>query len=182
MKTTIHIKPKIKPFYQSIITALMVLSATSAHGVIISEDFTGTTTNHDWYMPKPGDGVSTDPNSAQNNACLTAGTGTALPTATTAGRPPRCANPATTDTTGKGALRLTPATQFQAGGIVSAFDFPTNDGVEITFTTYTYGVGKRSGADGMSFFLADADKPVTMGALGGLWDILVPMSIRFTVA
>lgn len=167
MKTTIHIKPKIKPFYQSIITALMVLSATSAHGVIISEDFTGTTTNHDWYMPKPGDGVSTDPNSAQNNACLTAGTGTALPTATTAGRPPRCANPATTDTTGKGALRLTPATQFQAGGIVSAFDFPTNDGVEITFTTYTYGVGKRSGADGMSFFLADADKPVTMGALGG---------------
>ena len=166
MKTTTKIKSQLKPFCQAVIAALSVLSATSAHSLIISEDFTGATTNHEWYMPQPGNGVTIDPinRPAQNTACLTAGTGTALPTATQAGSPPRCTSPATADTMGNGAMRLTPATIHRAGGIVSKFDFPTNDGVEITFTTYTWG---GNGADGMTFFLADADRPPTLGATGG---------------
>lgn len=59
---------------------------------------------------------------------------------------------------------MTPTERYRVGGIVSNFEFGTNDGVDITFTTYTWG---GTGADGMTFFLADADKPPTLGASGG---------------
>lgn len=130
----------------------------------ITEDFTGQKTNNKWLMPNIGGG-QTDANN--NGACLTAGeTGTnyVTPTASTAGSPPPC--PSTHEKDGHGALRLTPAENHRAGGIVSNFTFPTNNGVEIRFTTYSWG---GNGADGMSFMLLNADdnNPSTLGAVGG---------------
>ena len=127
----------------------------------ISENFTGATTSNQWLMPPVGGGYTT---SNDNSACLTAGSGSTKPTATIAGSPPRCSSSYGNDAVGSGALRLTPAKNYLAGGIVSNFTFPTDDGVEITFTTYTFG---GSGADGMSFMLLDGNKPVSLGATGG---------------
>ena len=152
-----------------------------ANAVLINEDFTKGQTTQKWYMPLPGGGMSYDPASRPsfNSACLTS---RAAPTTGTARgayiddpkNPKAAANPGTpgspgkcagaNDEDGKGALRLTPAKNQQVGGIVSTDPFPTNDGVDITFTTYTWG---GSGADGMTFFLADASRPITLGASGG---------------
>lgn len=107
--------------------------------------------------------------SAQNNwaplddACMTAGNGS--------GTIPACTSP--TDTIGHGALRLTPAQNYQTGAIISDFTFPTSQGLQVTFTTYTYGGDSggtaRDGADGIGFFLTDGNQtlPPTSGALGG---------------
>ena len=152
-----------------------------ANAVLINEDFTKGKTTQNWYMPLPGGGLTSNPSAkpAINTACLTSNaaptTGTARgasisdptnPTAPatpgTPGSPGRC--PKDNDEDGKGALRLTPTDYHKVGGIVSTEPFPTNDGVDITFTTYTWG---GTGADGMTFFLADADRPVTLGASGG---------------
>lgn len=160
-KHTFHLKPIVG-------LLAVVLMPTQLSALVISEDFTGKTTLNNWLMPLPGDGVTRPTSSAHpkvvfNHACLTAGDGVRSPTATTAGSPPKC-TVGNNDSDGQGALRLTPVRTFHVGGIVSDFSFPTNDGVDITFTTYTWG---GSGADGMTFFLADADKPATLGASGG---------------
>ncbi|MDO4693598.1 MAG: PilC/PilY family type IV pilus protein [Eikenella sp.] len=156
---------QVKPIV-GLLTAILVPITASA--LVIEEDFTGETLKNNWLMPLPGDGVVHAQYTIQQNtvidnfACLTAGVGTAKPTATVAGTPPRC--PSRNDAPGLGALRLTPAERYRVGGIVSNFSFPTNEGVDITFTTYAWG---GTGADGMTFFLADADKPATLGASGG---------------
>ena len=133
---------------------LPLLISSAAHGLVIEEDFRKNTTANNWLFPKVGGLINYNPNNTvskrTNYACLTAGDNANTGNATTAGKPPRCSGIA--DASGKGALRLTPALQFQSGGIVSNFTFPTNDGVDITFTTYTYG---GSGGDGMSFALID---------------------------
>lgn len=109
----------------------------------------------------------------------------------------KCSAP--NDANGSGALRLTPATYYprddangishdnnQAGAILSNFTFPTSQGIQITFITYTYagnsyaggnqdnlgnhyGPESNGGADGMSFFLTDGTKPAPTqaGAPGG---------------
>ena len=100
---------------------------------------------------------------ALDYACLTAGSGT--------GSIPKCASP--NDNAGYGALRLTPAVNNQTGAILSNFTFPLNQGLQVTFTTYTYGGDSGGtagdGADGITFFMTDGTKPVpsTAGALGG---------------
>lgn len=91
------------------------------------------------------------------------------------------------DPVGQGALRLTNG-DFKAGtngnnetgAIVSGFTFPTSQGVQVTWTTATYGGngygnpgGGASGADGMTFFLMNADAAgssytSTMTKAGGL--------------
>src|SRR5699024_1583176 len=96
-------------------------------------------------------------------ACLTAGGGT--------GSIPAC--PAK-DEPGKGALMLTPAEKWQAGAILSDFTFPMSQGLDVTFTTYTYGGNKggtaKIGADGIAFFLTDGtikEPPSDTGGTGG---------------
>ena len=139
---------------------------SAANGLVIEEDFRNSTTVNNWLFPKIGGFWKYNPaiEVAQraNFACLTAGDGNNTGGVSTAGKPPKCTD--ISDTVGKGALRLTPAKNYQSGGIVSNFTFPTNDGVDISFTTYTYG---GNGADGMSFALIDGDEPATLGCLGG---------------
>ncbi|MDD2181921.1 PilC/PilY family type IV pilus protein [Kingella sp. SNUBH-2017] len=156
---------RIKPICQAVLAAAMTVGSVSqVYGIVISEDFTQPNTTQKWLRPTPGGGrwavhaplAGGTPNT-DNTACLTA-TGSSPGSNSL----PHCSG--TSDAPGKGALRLTPARQQKVGGIVSDFSFPTNDGVDITFTTYTWG---GNGADGMTFFLSDADRPPTLGASGG---------------
>lgn len=87
---------------------------------------------------------------------------------------------------GKGALRLTNGdttkgskgdttngvnSDYQRGAVVSNETFPSNRGVQVTFTTVTYGGdgygGEGGGADGMSFYLMDGSMAPSFGATGG---------------
>lgn len=116
-----------------------------------------------------------------NGACLTAGNGT--------GTIPACVglpyyseqlvggvSGTLPDPVGNGALRFTngfPGGYGQNGAIVlnPASAFPTNKGVQVTFTTVTYrgdsGGAGNDGADGISFYLMDASKPPAIGSWGG---------------
>lgn len=124
MKTTMKkqqakVRRKTTPTYQILVAAIMAIYIPQAYGEasfngVIEENFSGTATNNKWLMPLPGDGIKNpwDPSSPSftvvNSACLTAGTGSAKPTATTAGSPPGC-DGMKKDDPGKGVLRLTPA-------------------------------------------------------------------------
>lgn len=157
-------KSKLKPCCSAVLAAITLLSTSGAGALVIEEDFTKGVTKNNWYMPQPGDGVTSRSDfRAINQACLTAGSGSQTASATKAGVPGACTS-GTRDASGKGALRLTPAENHRVGGIVSETPFPTNEGVEITFTTYVWG---GNGADGMAFYLMDADRPVSIGANGG---------------
>src|SRR5699024_9371701 len=79
-----------------------------------------------------------------------------------------------TDAVGQGALQLTPSIKWQAGAILSNFTFPMSQGLDVTFTTYTYGGNKggtaKIGADGIAFFLTDGtikEPPSDTGGTGG---------------
>ncbi len=146
--------------------SLLVLSPFT-FGLTITEDFTGAKTTNNWLLPLTGGGIK------PNDACITAGNNLGIGSATTAGSPPRCPTRypalnnnfvAPNDLPGHGALRLTPPLQYSAGGIVSNFTFPTNEGIEVSFVTYTYG---GSGADGITFFLTDGNEAPSLGASGG---------------
>ena len=159
---------RIKPICQAVLAAAMTVGSVSqVYGIVISEDFTQPNTTQKWLMPTPGSGhwaghlrrdIRNPQDYIRNAACLTANDGSPVQ----AGKLPRCQG--ASDAAGKGALRLTPAQIQRVGGIVSDFDFATNEGVDITFTTYTWG---GNGADGMTFFLSDAARPPTLGASGG---------------
>lgn len=82
------------------------------------------------------------------------------------------------DAVGFGALRLTNGDKRsggsngdnQTGAVISNFTFPTNQGIQVTWTSVSYGGdnNQTTGADGISFFLSDGAKsPTTAGALGG---------------
>lgn len=90
------------------------------------------------------------------------------------------------DPIGKGALRLTNGDTTnngtngnqQTGAVVSSEGFPMSGGVQITWTSVTYGGnaykpsgGNANGADGISFFLSDASAepsgPTDAGGSGG---------------
>jgi type IV pilus assembly protein PilY1 len=90
------------------------------------------------------------------------------------------------DPVGKGALRLTNGDTTvngtngnqQTGAVVSSDGFPMSGGVNITWTSVTYGGnaykpsgGNANGADGISFFLSDYSAepsgPTTVGGSGG---------------
>ena len=117
-----------------------------------------------------------------NGACLTAGNGT--------GKIPACAGLAyyngktqvggnlgvMPDLDGFGALRLSNGDTAagsngnnQTGSIVSNFTFGTADGIQVTWTSVSYGGNNYNGtgADGTVFFLSDGTIPATIGAFGG---------------
>ncbi|WP_434777194.1 pilus assembly protein [Neisseria sp. Ec49-e6-T10] len=133
--------------------------------MVISEDFRNAATSNAWLIPPIGTGATS------NWACLSAGNNVGVASGNIAGSPPQCnKNYISLDQPGKGALILTYARNSGGGGIASNFTFPTNEGIEVTFVTRTYGTTSASGAngaDGMSFFLADGDRPASIGGLGG---------------
>ena len=172
------------------ILALPWLPANAAVN-IISQDFRkagNTPTDIKWLMPYTAGGKFDN-----NTACLTMGATSlgandaAKPTV--AGFIPKCVSIAGDPSivedvnNGLGALRLTPAVEWRVGGIVSNDVMSTKDGVEITFTSYTYGSNSIAatdgsytndwqhkdgrGADGMSFYLLDGNAVAQIGATGG---------------
>lgn len=132
-----------------------------------------------------------------NGACLTAGTAAKSATNTIPGCTALQAsggyyagktliggyNGTFPDPVGNGALRLTNGDNLtngsngtnQTGAVITTEGFPANQGVQVTFTTKTYGgnayknaSGQPSGADGITFFMSDASSPpVTAGGFGG---------------
>jgi type IV pilus assembly protein PilY1 len=140
----------------SLLTGLLLSCAATAQ-TTYTDNFSGATSSLKWL--------------ALNDACLTAGNA-----AKSAGVIPGCAKIGVTapaDLAGSGALRLTPAQNNQTGAILSNFTFPLSQGMQVTFTTYTYGGDSQSpandGADGISFMLTDgsANAPTVAGGLGG---------------
>ncbi|WP_213952712.1 MULTISPECIES: pilus assembly protein [unclassified Variovorax] len=141
---------------------LVVLGAHAQ--TVISDTLTGASSQYPWQ--------------SLAGACLTAGDGT--------GTIPKCVGlpyytsrgsdlvggvngslGSTGDPVGSGALRLTDGGSDgtnQTGAVYSQFDFPSNQGVEVTFKTVTYGgnsyqnsANQKSGADGIAFFLVNGD-------------------------
>ena len=151
------------------VLGLCLMHGTTQAQQLINDTLTGPSSSYNWKALK--------------GACLTAGNNT--------GSIPACsglpyydgkqlvggANGRLPDPVGRGALRLTNG-DFAAGGnngdnqtgaVVSDFRFPTNEGLQVTFTTVTYGGDglNGTGADGISFYLMDGDKQPSVGGLGG---------------
>jgi type IV pilus assembly protein PilY1 len=149
--------------------ATLAMVSGGAGAQTLAEDFTKANITNNWAVKgTPG-------------ACLTAGTtGNNNQTAGSSkySSIPGC-NLTTPDAVGAGALRLTKATTNQNGAIVWNDTFPTNKGLQVTFTTHTYGGSTATpssgnpfpkgfqGADGISFFLMDGAKQPNIGAWGG---------------
>jgi hypothetical protein len=135
---------------------------------IIQDNFTGTTAQLNWK--------------SFNGACLTAGNNA---TGTSGGYIPSCAanayyttspqNDATqkgltsnADTVGNGALRLTDAYGNQNGAVIDQTPYPSNLGIQVTFTTYAYGGNSggtaKDGADGIGFYLLGAASTTANGS------------------
>jgi type IV pilus assembly protein PilY1 len=156
--------------------------------IVVNDTLTGNKSTYAWDVPVPTSG--------DNGACLTAGDSTSGKGS--AGGPntiPACVGLAaykgTTlvggatgtlpDTGGNGALRLTNGDtklnggngNNQKGAVVSNRGFSTKAGVQISWTSVTYGgngydAGQgQNGADGITFFLADANQAASIGGNGG---------------
>ena len=162
-----HSMKKFRP--KLTLTACMLLPFVSHAQQVVSDTLNGAAAVNSWK--------------SFNGACLTAGNNT--------GTIPACAGlpyyngktqvGGTTgtlpDVVGQGALRLTNGDTAiggsngtnQTGAVVSTVPFSSNQGLQVTFSTVTYGGNgaNGSGADGMTFFLADALQNPSVGALGG---------------
>ncbi len=125
--------------------ALLPVAFAQTTTNVIADDFTGAAATQNWWTT--------------GAACLTAGSGS--------GSIPACTS--LQDTVGSGALRLTSAATDQRGAIVSNWTFPSNQGIQVTFTTYTYGGNNYggTGADGIGFYLMDGANSPNIGAYGG---------------
>ena len=165
MKT--HSMKKFRP--KLTLTACMLLPFVSHAQQVVSDTLNGAAAVNNWK--------------SFNGACLTAGNNT--------GTIPACVGLSyysgkkqiggTTgtlpDAVGQGALRLTNGDTTingsngtnQTGAVVSTAPFSSSQGLQVTFSTVTYGGNgaNGSGADGMTFFLADALQNPSVGALGG---------------
>ena len=167
---------------RSMANAMLALSLSAAAVV-----------SHPAYAQQVANDTLTGPSSTYawkttGGACLTAGTGV---TSTI----PACKglayysgktlvggyNGTFPDPVGNGALRLTNGDTASGGSngnnntgsVISTTPFPTNQGVQITFSAVTYGGNgysngsQNSGADGLAFFLMDGSKTPVPGAYGG---------------
>lgn len=173
--------------------APMAASRAQSTANIVQENFTGDTVENSWI--------------AVGGACLTAGDSNTKITSSGYGIP-ACiglpyylagGNPTNSsaqtpfvglpssgtaaDAVGSGALRLTNGgtqSDNEVGAIISPTPFASNQGIQVTFTTYTYGGnqygsnGQSPGADGIGFYLIDASKfsqsaftSTNLGAFGG---------------
>lgn len=139
---------------QSLLSSILAVLGESVSATTITDNFTGASSSMSWILPN-----MTSP-TKPNSACMTAGNNT--------GSVPSC-QLTYPDPVGNGALRLTSASTQQYGGIVSSTPFDASQGLEVTFTTYTYGGDNggaydfgnggqaRIGADGIAFYLIDAE-------------------------
>lgn len=142
--------------------SILIGNTSHADSLLVSDNFTNATNNLNWYV--------------YGYACLTAGSVTAgsstAGSSTKAGTIPACSP--VSDTVGSGAMRLTPAQNAQAGGIIYGGSggntaFPSSTGINVSWTAYSYG---GNGADGMSFFLLSSPSatftpPSQLGSQGG---------------
>ena len=165
MKNNIQHRPvKLNALYIACLLALGTHTAARAQAsVVISDDFRQAITSQQWNV--------------YDGACLTAGSMNQA-AAATATKVPQCVgNPyynnvtlnggqtgTLPDAAGQGALRFTNNSNSERGALVSNFTFPSNSGVAVTFSTVTY---SGTGADGMTFFLADGTAAPNVGAVGG---------------
>jgi len=104
---------------------------------------------------EPFDSVATTPNlwAVSGSACLTAGVALVTPATSI----PAC--PGAVNVPGAGALQLTGNGSFQLGAAVSKVALNTARGFQVIFTDAAFDKGPApAGADGMSFFLADASQ------------------------
>ena len=134
----------------------VLVHSAQAQNLTVNEDFTGAGASTNW--------------TALGGACLTAGDAN--------GSIPACSakdykgvtqlggvSGTLPDPANSGALRFTNASGNQTGAILWNNVFPAGSGINITFSTITYG---GNGADGISFFLTDGSRDVTQtGGLGG---------------
>jgi type IV pilus assembly protein PilY1 len=127
--------------------AAALMAGSVAAQTSYTDNFQGTSANLKW--------------TALGDACLTAGGSSSSAN----GNIPSCSSKGfLTDTVGQGALLLTPAQNNQTGAILSAFTpFPLSQGIQVTFTTYTFGGSHDglagNGADGIVFMLTDGTDP-----------------------
>lgn len=136
---------------------------------VVQDSFTGTSANLNWIP--------------SNGACLTAGNGTGTVPACKGlayyGSQTQAGLTSNVDPAGSGALRLTngcaggsTGTCYgnQNGAIISNTPFSSSQGIQVTFTTYTYsgnrGGGAGNGADGIGFYLLDATKVASSTSSG----------------
>jgi Ca2+-binding RTX toxin-like protein len=125
-------------------------------GILLEESFTGNDVADKSFKVEVGapGGVTSD------QPFLTARTG-AAPIGGFGG------NPGTADAIGDGALRLTSNKTSQSAFVLYDKPISAAQGVSITFDFFAY--NGSTGADGISFFLADAaeTRPITAGGFGG---------------
>ena len=146
--------------------------------VVINDNLTGTSSSYQW-VPLNGACLTAGNNTGTIPACSgLAYYGTQTQVGGTSGRLP--------DADKFGALRLTNGAvdsgsggTNQTGAVVSQFTFPNTEGIQVTWTSVSYGGNNYNGtgADGISFFLADAgvvnaanpngSNAPSVGALGG---------------
>ena len=149
---------RLSPLYVCLLLALPLPAMATAP---ITDDFRGASATLSW--------------TATNGACLTAGSNN--------GSIPACNGLAyysgqtqvgltgNTDPVGQGALRFTNGYPYyhQNGAIILNQTFPSNQGVQVTFVSYTYG-GDNSGghgADGIGFYILNGTQSPNIGAWGG---------------
>ena len=133
-------------------------SATSTGTTLFSQTFTTnslSSTGGSLFIP----GLPSGSGAPSNAACLTVPGSTA--------NIPSCNG--TSDSSGSGALQLTPASTTQEGGVFSTVSVPSTQGLDINFNTFQY---NGTGADGIAFVLAATDPtnpqpPSAMGQSGG---------------
>ena len=146
------------------LAALALGAAPAGATLLVNETFThAAADNPNWLV-----GGLVNTNSV--SPCLTAGTSTSqapIP-GCAAGQP---SIPAGGDPSGQGALRLTSNTGNTTGFVLYQAALPFTAGLDLTFSIYDYNTVPTfvsTGADGVSFFLADGSKPlVTPGGFGG---------------
>lgn len=172
LQTTPKLERALRKNYFFPVFCTYLLGLSAAHAAVgIKDTLTGASSSYDWQ--------------SLGAACLTAGNNTGSIPACVGRTDQDLAGGATgylPDVVGSGALRLTSNRRSTVGAVYSKFSFPSNAGVNITFKTVTYGGdgasvgdGLKSGADGIVFFLTDADKmpssainaSTNLGGLGG---------------
>ncbi|MDD4885705.1 MAG: hypothetical protein PHO64_02135 [Thiomonas sp.] len=172
-------------------TMLAFAFAQAQTANVLQEDFTGAAPNLNWHSfggacLTAGSATNSGPSGASNTgipACL--GDSYYAMGVLSYGATPT--TPAQTqtgltnnqDAPGQGALRLTNGCATvggtnvcylqQAGAIILDQTYPSNQGIRVTFTTYTYG-GDGSGghgADGIGFYILNGTATPNVGAWGG---------------
>jgi len=146
------------------LAAVAVSVAPAGATLLVNETFShGTADNPNWLV---GGLVGTN----SVSPCLTAGTNTSqTPIPGCPAKQPSI--PAGGDPSGQGALRLTSNLDDNTGFVLYQAALPFTAGLDLTFSIYDYNTIPTfvsTGADGVSFFLADGSKPLTTpGGFGG---------------